>query len=251
MLQIDRDDGIATLRLAHGKASAMDLELLLALRAAFVELSEAAEVQAIVVTGTGSIFCAGVDLKRFLSGGRAYLERFLPALDACFLAAFACEKPVIAAVNGHAIAGGCILAACCDLRLMAAGNARMGVPELKVGVPFPPAIVELLRFALAPQYASELLLHGRLCEPQEALARGLVDEVLEAGALNERAVTLARELADVPATAFAASKRSLRAPILERAERLSRESARATLELWAGDAVQSAVRRYVEQTLSR
>lgn len=249
MLDTELHGGTAVLRLAHGKASAMDLELLAALQAEFERFGASGDVRAIVVTGTGSIFSAGVDLKRLLAGGRGYVERFLPALDACFLAAFACEKPVVAAINGHAIAGGCILAACCDLRVMAAGGGRIGVPELRVGVPFPTAIVEILRFALPPQHASELLLRGRLCDPQEALARGLVDEVVEPAALHERALALARELAEAPAGAFAATKHALRAPIRDRAERLSQQTGTATIEQWASAEVQAAIKRYVEQTL--
>jgi len=249
MFQTERRDGLAILRLAHGKASAMDLELLVGLRQEFERLAAAADVRAIVLTGTGSIFSAGVDLKRLLAGGRGYIEQFLPALDACFLVAFGLDKPVVAALNGHAIAGGCILAACCDARLMADGPGRIGVPELKVGVPFPPAIVEILRAALPVEQLHELLLRGRICEPREALARGLVDEVVDAERLMERALESARELAATPAEAYAASKRTLRAPSRERAARLSRESQAATIELWASEPVQAAVRRYVEQTL--
>jgi enoyl-CoA hydratase len=249
MFQTERRDGLAILRLAHGKASAMDLELLVSLRAEFERLGAATDVRAVVLTGTGSIFSAGVDLKRLLAGGRGYIEQFLPALDACFLAAFGVDKPVVAAVNGHAIAGGCILAGCCDARLMADGPGRIGVPELKVGVPFPPAIVEILRATLPVEQLHELLLRGRICEPREALARGLVDEVVESERLMGRAVESARELATPPAEAFAATKRVLRAASRERAAKLSRESQAATIELWASEPVQAAVRSYVEKTL--
>jgi enoyl-CoA hydratase len=251
VLATESRGGTTILRLAHGKASAMDLELLRGLRAAFERLGADPAVRAIVLTGSGSIFSAGVDLRRLLAGGREYIERFLPELDGCFLTLFGCDKPVVAAINGHAIAGGCILAACCDVRLMAAGDGRIGAPELKVGVPFPPAIVEILRFALAPQHVQEMLLRGRLCSPEEALARGLVDEVVAPERLMERALQLADEMAAAPAVAFRLTKRELREPVLERARATAGASRAALVDAWASEEVLGAVRRYVEKTLGK
>jgi len=251
MLQLEARGPVTILRLAHGKASAMDIELLEALRGALHQLGADPSVRAVVLTGTGSIFCAGVDLKRLLAGGSAYVERFLPALDGAVLELFGCDKPVVAAANGHAIAGGCILVEACDARLLAAGGARIGVPELKVGVPFPAGIVEVLRFALPSRHASDLLLRGRLCTPDEALARGLVDEIVPPGQLVERALEVALDLASPPPAAFAATKRRLRGPAREQAERLSRETRAATVALWNSAEVQAAVSAYVGQTLAR
>ncbi len=249
MLQLEARGPVTVLRLCHGKASALDIELLEALRAALRRLAADAAVRALVLTGSGSIFCAGVDLKRLLSGGAAYVERLLPALDGAVLDLFGLDKPVVAAINGHAIAGGCILACACDARLLAAGPARVGVPELKVGVPFPAGVVEVLRFALPSRHVSDLLLRGRLCGADEALARGLVDELVPAGELLERAVAVAQDLAAPPPAAFAATKRRLRGPAREQGERLSRESRAATSALWGSAEVQAAVRGYVERTL--
>src|SRR5262249_32472330 len=114
-------DGIARLRLEHGKASALDVEFCETIADVFSGLASD-PVRAVVVTGQGRIFSAGVDLHRILEGGVAYVERFLPTMVRAFEAIFRCPKPVIAAVNGHAIAGGCIIAAAADYRLMSGGN---------------------------------------------------------------------------------------------------------------------------------
>src|SRR5262245_56968480 len=120
MIDTSEREGVRTLRINHGKAGALDLELCEALHAAFREADSA---RALVLTGTGRIFSAGVDLPRLLADGEPYTRRFLTALDACFRTLFELERPVVAAINGHAIAGGCILACACDARWMAEGEA--------------------------------------------------------------------------------------------------------------------------------
>ena len=248
MLHTETTDGLTTLRLAHGKASALDLEFLRALRSACGEFARS-DARALLLTGTGSIFSAGVDLRRLVEGGRDYAAEFLPELEGLLLDLFACEKPVVAALNGHAIAGGCALALAADLRLLAAGRATLGVPELAVGVPFPPSVIEVVRFALPPQHARVLLLGARVVGADEALLRGLVDEVVPADELPARALAAARAMAAIPSPSFALSKRQLRAPALERMRERSAAMADAMLEAWCCDEVTAAVRRYVEATL--
>src|SRR5262245_14622366 len=154
----------------HGKVNALDLELLLALRDTFAGLRDA---RAVVLTGAGRSFSAGVDLRRLLDGGATYTAEFLPALQSACRALFEHPRPVVAAVNGHAIAGGCVLVAACDRRIMAAGT--IGVTELAVGVPFPTVPLEVLRHAVGPATA-DLVLTARTMTPEQALAVGLVDE---------------------------------------------------------------------------
>src|SRR5262245_39446935 len=123
MIRRERRGDVVWLRLEHGKANAMDVELLLALGDVLAE-EAAGSTRALVVTGTGPMFCAGVDLRRLLREPPAYLDRFLPALDRMFETLLFLPKPVVAAVNGHAIAGGCVLACMCDRRLAARGAGR-------------------------------------------------------------------------------------------------------------------------------
>ena len=174
MIERTENGPVATLRLAHGKASALDLELLDALDRALAE-EERASSRAVVVTGTGSIFSAGVDLLRVIEGGPRYLAEFLPALDRAFLRLVRFEKPLIAAINGHAIAGGAIVALASDRRILARGKATFGVPELRVGVPFPVCALEIVRMSVAPQQFNDVVYGARTFGVDECLARGLVD----------------------------------------------------------------------------
>src|SRR5262249_36486469 len=130
VIDLERRGATAILTLAHGKANALDVELCDAVSARVWECRDASWCKAIVVTARGGIFSAGVDLVRVVNEGAPYVQRFLPALSRAFEVTFVCPKPVVAAVNGHAIAGGCILACAADRRLMARGGGRIGVPEL-------------------------------------------------------------------------------------------------------------------------
>src|SRR2546430_16049731 len=123
---IDRSlsQGILTLRLAHGKASALDLELCQALQREVEAAAESRDIRALVVTGTGSIFSAGVDLPRMISSGRKYVQDFVEALDAVLRALFLFPKPAVVAANGHAIAGGAVIAFACDYPLISGGRLR-------------------------------------------------------------------------------------------------------------------------------
>jgi enoyl-CoA hydratase len=190
MIARSRQEGILTLRLAHGKASALDVELLDALLHELNSVTD--DVHAVILTGTGSIFSAGVDLFRLTREGADYVRHFLPRLSRSLRALFTFPKPVIAAVNGHAIAGGCVIALACDIRLMAEGPGTIGVPELLVGVPFPTVPLEIVRFAVPRQKLQSLIYTGRTLSAPEALAAGIVDELGAPDALLTRAQELAR-----------------------------------------------------------
>jgi len=250
MIQREDRGPIAVLRLAHGKASALDTELLEALDRCLRELDEA-RPEAVVLTGTGSIFSAGVDLLRVLDGGTGYLAGFLPLLARAVRRLFAFPRPVVAAVNGHAIAGGCILACACDLRIMAAGEGRIGVPELRVGVPFPVAPLEVLRFAVPPQHLQKLAYTGRTYGAAEALEWGLVDEVVAPDRLLERALEAAGQLAAIPGASFELTKAQLRRPTLERIDALHDELEPRVAAQWASPGVQEHLRDYVDRTLRK
>lgn len=243
-------DDVVVLRIAYGKANALDVDLSREL-AVMLEETAGAAARGLVLTGTGSIFSAGVDLVR-LAGGRAYIERLLPALDRAFETLFLTPLPTVAAVNGHAIAGGCILAAACDRRVMIdGGKARIGVPELRVGVPFPPLAVEIMRSAVAPPHFEELLYVGRTYEATAAKAMGLVDEIVPGDALIDRAVQVARDLASTPASSFSLTKRIARLPFVARARATAATEGPALIASWTSDDTLAAVREYVQRTLRR
>jgi enoyl-CoA hydratase len=246
VLVIEQRHPVAVLRMEHGKANALDLELLTALGEALQGLEGEEKTRALVLTGRGSIFSAGVDLFRLVEGGADYVERFFPLLSGVCYDLFRFPRPVVAAVNGHAIAGGCILACACDYRVMARGGATLGVPELKVGVPFPVVALEILRFASSNAHLQELVYRGRTYTADEAWQRGLADETVEQEAVVERAVEVAAGLAAEPVERFRITKRQLRQPVLERIERLSTATDPEVLAAWKQPTTLEAIGTYLE-----
>jgi len=182
-----------------------------------------------------------------VAGGRSYAQEFLPALTAAFMAVFDHPGPVVAAINGHAIAGGCVLAAACDLRLMSQGT--IGLTELRVGVPFPPSAIEIMRHAAGPA-AGRLALAAPLLGPEEARSIGLVHQVAAPEGLLDLAVSQARAMAQVPAEAFALTKRQLRQSVRDRiAARAADES--AVLAAWSSAATRQAIEGYLDTLRQR
>jgi len=144
--------GIAVVTLVYGKVNALDTEFCEALAARFAEL-RSGDTKAVVLTGQGKAFSAGVDLIKLSQGGADYICAFLPSLHKLCETVFFHPKPVVAAINGHAIAGGCVLACCADRRIMARGPGRIGVTELLVGLPFPSLAFEVVRATVPARYA--------------------------------------------------------------------------------------------------
>ena len=249
MFELTQRGRVAVLQMAHGKANAMDIEFCRALSAQ-VHACQQSTAGALVITGQGRMFSAGVDLPRLVAGGAAYAHQFLPAMNHAFEALFAFSKPLVVAVNGHAIAGGCVIACCADYRVMAREPGRIGIPELLVGVPFPVVPLEIVRFATPPQHLQALIYRGLTVAADEALHYGLVDAVVDPDRVLDEAVAIADGMASVPFEAFHLTKRLLREPAL----RLMREGGvidAVVQDAWAGETVQSAVRDYVARTLKR
>ena len=244
MLHTDLQDGILVVRLDHGKAHALDLELSRALAQTTREIESNADVRAVVLTGTGSIFCAGVDMFRVLDGGSEYVDSFVTSMAETLKSLFQLSLPVVAAINGHAIAGGCVLAAACDYRIMARGTGTIGVPELTVGMPFPLVAIEILRFATSEAHLQELVYRGRTYPVEEAYERGLVDELSEPESLQERALEVAQQVGSEPSARFRITKRQLRGPALELMKR-AQETDAEVRAAWKDPATLDAIRRYV------
>ncbi|MEV6826066.1 enoyl-CoA hydratase/isomerase family protein [Amycolatopsis sp. NPDC051102] len=243
-ITLDSQDDVAVLRIDHGRANTLDTDSCLQL---VLRLEEAEQARAVVLTGTGGIFCAGVDLKRVDDGGAPYVAEFLPLLSDALLAVFGCPRPVVAALNGHAIAGGAVLAAACDHRVLGAGT--VGVTELLVGLPFPLAALEILRCAYGTAQLPSLTYTGKTWGGAEALARGLADEQAPPEEVLDRAVAVASRLGELPAEPFAHTKAQIRQPFHERIAEYRHSDDPEVARLWQSDEALAAVKSYVDRVL--
>jgi enoyl-CoA hydratase len=246
VIEIQTVGTVRVLTLSSGRVNALDVEVLEELTGTVRELRRSDE-GALVVTGAGRVFSAGVDLNRVLDGGGSYTDRLVPALSDAFDAVFCYPGPTVAAINGAAIAGGCVLACACDRRLISP-DAQIGASEVRVGVPFPAAALEVMRYACGDS-AEEVLLGGHTYRGAEAVARGLAHRVVTED-LIEAAVAEAADLGDIPADAYRHTKTQLRAPSVARI-RDARAIDSEVRQLWGADQTQQRIAGYLESLRRR
>jgi enoyl-CoA hydratase/carnithine racemase len=236
LLSIERREAVALLTLQRPeKRNALSIDLRVELADAFAGLGGDEEVGCIVLTGAGPAFCAGMDVTQF-GGDREHKRRLVETSTGAFEAVGSCRRPVIAAVNGPALAGGFALALLCDLRV-ADRSATFGFPELPRGIP--PSYASA-RAALGPAAAAEVVLTGRVFDAEEARRLGAVNEVTEDGEALSRSLELAATIATAPRAATLESKRRI---LLDREREfgpLFAEEARLFRETLLGDDPDSA-----------
>jgi enoyl-CoA hydratase len=248
---IERRDAVAIVTLDIPPANALGSPVLEALADAVSGL-RADDSRAVVLTGTGRFFSAGLDLfevARLIGSPDA--ESFARRFDDAVTGLFALEKPLVAAVNGHAIAGGAVLAACADFRLVADGDFKLGVTEIQVGVAFPTSALEAVRFSCAGPHLPEILYRGLTYRPADAVQRRLADEVVPAAELVDRAVALAAEIAAHRPFAFASSKRALRAEHLARVRAAAAGGLDPIWQTWQTPDALQAMAAFRDRTLRR
>lgn len=250
MLEVERREAVDVLWLDRPPVNAADLDSLTAVADVLDGLVEDSD-RPLVLTGRGPAFSAGADLHRVLDGDDAYAAAFVAGLVRAFTTLFSFPRPVIGAVNGHAIAGGAILACCCDHVVAAEGPFKIGVTELAVGVPYPLAALEVVRHAVAPHRFEEVVFLARTYSPEEAREIGFVDEVVAPDRVLERAIEVADRLGRVPPETYALIKRAARRPATDRIAAQGAEHDAAATAGWQSEEVRAAIRSFLERTISK
>lgn len=192
--------GAVVIRLARPPVNALDADLVEAIAGAFTG-AIADGATAVVLTGSAASFSAGIDTK--MAATASPQERLVGAgaINAMVSTIYSAPIPVVAAVNGHALGGGLVMALACDVRVAAEGSYQIALNEVAAGVPFPAGPLRVVQAQLDPTVVNDLCLTGRRIGPGEARALRVVDEVLEPGRLAGRALELADEMASFPAYA--------------------------------------------------
>jgi enoyl-CoA hydratase/carnithine racemase len=229
--KLSRINRTAVVALASNKVNALDVEALREITAIVDHCRHEPEIDALVMTGQGSLFSAGLNVNEVLG-----------ALEEALVRIFTCPIPTVVAINGSAIAGGCLLACAFDRRLIA-DEARIGVTELRVGVSFPMLAVELLRYVCGSS-AERLMFEAELLDADAACRCGLAHEHLPGTELQAAAVAAAEQLASLDSGAYALAKTSARRPVLSTlGEEGSRVLDRQVLDHWQDDQTRASLQR--------
>jgi len=235
----DKESGVRVLTLNRPPANAINEDLLADLSAALGAARGDAAVRAIVLTGAGAFFGAGFDLTAPPRDAAATARMNALYRDA-HLALLSYPKPTVAMLNGHAIAGGLVMALACDYRLGVEGDYRIGLNEVAIGASFPKAAFEIVRLRLAHARASELLLGAALYPSSQAIRLGVVDELLAADTFAATVLRRAARLGAFPADAYAHTKAALVAEAVERILGETAEQAERATAVWLSDESRAA-----------
>ncbi|GAB2883308.1 enoyl-CoA hydratase/isomerase family protein [Nocardioides pacificus] len=207
-VRLEVEDGVATLRLDRPKMNALDAQVQEEIRAAAAEATTRDDVKAVVIYGGERVFAAGADIKEMADMSHTDMIKRSGGLQSAFSAVAQIPKPVVAAITGYALGGGCELALCADVRF-AADNATLGQPEILLGIIPGAGGTQRLSRLVGPSKAKDLVLTGRFVKADEALAIGLVDRVVPAAEVYDEALAWARQFVGAATYAVRAAKESI------------------------------------------
>jgi enoyl-CoA hydratase len=207
-VSLDRSEAVTVMTIDRPPANALNVELVEELVGVLEEIATAPP-RALVVSGRPGFFSAGADLKAVPNHSPEQRRRMVSGINRIVLASYGLTCPAVAAVTGHAIAGGMVLALGFDVRV-ASREGRYGLTEIKVGVPYPQAAIRVVAAELAPHAARRLALGNELTDSSECLRLGVFDELVEPSQVVGRAIAIAGELAAMPADVYARTKLDLR-----------------------------------------
>ena len=245
IIKVSKESGITTVTMSRGKVNAINEAFVDELGAVFNELAADADTKAVILTGDGKFFSFGFDIPELLNYSKSDFARYLKKFCALYAQMFLFPKPVIGALNGHATAGGCILALTCDFRIMATGKARIALNELNIGVAIFAGCVGMLESAVCDRNAEKVLLTGAMYTAEDALRIGLVDSVTSVESLMAEAKEIADEFSQKNPDAFKTLQNLLRRPAAEYFGRSEEDSILDFIEIWYSEPTRNVLKRVV------
>ena len=247
-ISVDYQDTVAIVKLDRGVTNVLDMELVNELGKLLERIEHDSSVSALVLGSSNDKFLSiGFDIPRLFELPRQDFSTFFSEFNRVCLSLYTLPKPTIAAITGHAVAGGCILALCCDYRFIAEGRKLMGLNEIKLGVPVPYLIDCVLRYTVGTRYARQIMDTGEFYGPEDSLRMGLVDEVLPVGEVMAKAAERARLLGAWPREAFAMIKRNRVEEIEQRVLAQREEKERLFVDCWYSDEARQRLREAIDK----
>ncbi len=231
-LELSKNGSISTVTLNRGKVNAINERVVEELSGVFHELADDPDVRAIILTGKGYFFTYGFDIPEFLGYTKDDFIRYLKKFTDFYTYLFVYGKPVIAALNGHTIAGGCMLAMACDYRIMVSGKAKISLNEINFGSSLFAGSVEMLKWLAGKRIAATIALCGTMYFPEDACRVGLIDQITTEADLYATAEQVAAQYAEKDPAAFRSIKKLLRKPTADEMTKREMESIVEFVEIW-------------------
>jgi len=231
-LNVTKDDGIARVALSRGKVNAINEKVVDELSTCFKQLADDSTVQAIILTGEGKFFTFGFDIPEFLGYPKDDFIRYLTKFTDLYTYLFVYPKPVIAALNGHTVAGGCMLAISCDYRIMVPEKAKIALNEINFGSSLFAGSVEIMKLLIGQRKAETAVYSGAMYSPEEALELGLIDRIVSPDELETEARKMAEEYASKDGAAFKSIKGLLRKTLADDFAQKEKDSILEFVDIW-------------------
>jgi enoyl-CoA hydratase/carnithine racemase len=245
-VKIEKQGVVAVLRMDKGRGNAIDEPFTEDLLAAARTVAQDRDVHGVLLASAHpKLFCPGLDLVTLFQYDRPSMSRFMSRFGEAVIALFSMRKPVVAAIAGHAVAGGCVLALTADHRILRRGS-QIGLNEVRVGLPLPWSVALLLKSAVPPGALSRVALLGENFTDEEAQRIGLVHEVLDAEGFEAACLARAREFADKETTAVGTTKAYLRRATLREMQDHEKELQGEFLDAWFSPAGREKIGQTVE-----
>ena len=233
------DDGIATVKLNRGKVHALNETLVEQLGATFNDLKYDNTVKSIILTGSGKFFSFGLDIPELMPYSRESFEEFIIKFCNLYSQIYMFPKPVICAINGHAIAGGFILASCCDYRLMVTGRAKIALNEVTFGSSIFAGNLEILKALVGVRNAELIALRGKMYSAEQAKEFNLIDRIVSEDDLIPEAVYMADSYAQKDKTAYNSIKKLIRQPVYEAYKTREELAIKEFVKIWYSEYTRS------------
>ena len=231
-LAVSKDNGVATITLQRGKVNAINENLVHELDSCLTDLEADPEIRSIILTGSGKFFSFGFDIPELLLFSPEEFTQLLIQFTNLYTRIFLFQKPVIAALNGHTMAGGCMLASACDWKIMVSGKSKIALNEINFGSSVFAGSAEMLAYSAGWKNTEKILYSGSLFTADEALELGLIDQLETEENLFNEAKKKAHELGEKDSTAFHSIKKLLRKPVADKMVKREEESIREVVEIW-------------------
>jgi enoyl-CoA hydratase/carnithine racemase len=242
-VRVDRSAELGIITLHRGKVNALNVPTIRELSDCFDRLEKDESVRGVILTGAGKFFSFGFDIPEFLGFTKGSFVDYLTSFTDFYTQVFVFPKPVIAAVNGHVVAGGCMIATACDVRVMATGKGKISLNEITFGASVFAGCVAMLKHWVGGPNAERILYSGGMYDAEEARRLGLVEEVTPPEDLMARAEEQARRLAGQDAVAFASIKKLIRGPIADEMRRREADAVREFADIWYSEATRKRLER--------